>query len=162
MRRALPILLALVAAFVIAGPVLASEQRPTLGEIENEVNCPTCHTILALSNAPIAERMRQFISRRIAAGDTKSEIEDKLVAEFGEGVLAEPPASGFNLVAWVLPFVGIGLAAVAIGFLIVRWRRSGRAQPAEASTEEAALNGHRKLDPELERRLDEELARYDA
>ena len=68
--------------------------------------CPTCKTTLDQSSAPIADRIRQFISARIAAGDTKSEIKRKLVAQFGPAVLAEPSKHGFNLLAWVLPFVG--------------------------------------------------------
>ena len=89
--RRLGALLAVVLA--LAGPAAASELHPTLVELENEVYCPTCHTPLAVSHSPIAERMRVFIRARIAAGDTKSEIKDKLVADFGESVLA-PTAVG--------------------------------------------------------------------
>ncbi len=157
LRRALVVL---VAALALAPTALASEQSPTLAELENEVNCPTCHTLLALSPAPIAQRMRVFIRERIAAGDTKSEIKAKLVDQFGEGVLAAPPKKGFNLLAWVLPFVGLGIAAAVVGVLAWRWTRSARANRA-ALPGDPSLNGHRQLDPELERRLDEELARYD-
>ena len=58
--------------------------EPTRAELENEVYCPTCNTLLALSSSPIAERMRSFIDARIAAGDTKTEIKDQLVDQFGE------------------------------------------------------------------------------
>jgi cytochrome c-type biogenesis protein CcmH len=143
---------ALLTALVLAAPALASEERPTLAELEEEVYCPTCETALALSNAPIADRMRQFIREWIAAGDTKSEIKERLVGEFGEGILAAPPKEGFNLLAWVLPFVGIGLAAAALGALAWRWTRSR--EPVGAG--EGA-----PLDPELDRRVDEELARFE-
>lgn len=151
-------LLLVVSALVLASPALASEQNPTLAELENEVNCPTCHTLLALSSSPIAERMRVFIRERIAAGDTKSEIKAKLVGQFGEEVLAAPPKKGFNLLAWILPFVGLVAAGAVIGVLAWRWTRSSRRKAAPG---DPSLNGHRRLDPELERRLDEELARYD-
>ncbi len=154
------LLLVAVAALLLAAPAVASEQQPTLAELENEIYCPTCKTLLALSNAPIAQRMRQFINERIAAGATKAEIKDALVAQFGEAVLAAPPKRGFNLLAWVLPFVGIGLAGAAVAFLAYRWTRGGRGR-AQETAGTGALNGHRRLDPELERRLDEELARYD-
>ncbi len=151
---------ALLAALVLAAPALASEQHPTLAELEGEVYCPTCKTLLAISNAPIAERMREFIRARIDAGDTKSEIRDALVAEFGEAVLAAPPKEGFNLLAWVLPFAGLAVAGVVVGLLAWRWTRSGRG--ARSSRQgEPSLDGHRRLDPEVERRLDEELARFD-
>jgi cytochrome c-type biogenesis protein CcmH len=153
--RRLTALLALF--FLLAGPALASERHPTLGELENEVYCPTCHTPLAFSHSPIAERMRVFIRARIAAGDTESEIKDKLVANFGESVLAAPPAKGFNLLAWALPIVGGITAIVVLGLLARRWSRS---RPPVPAAPEQSANG-RPIDPELERRLDEELARFE-
>jgi cytochrome c-type biogenesis protein CcmH len=151
------LLAVLVVALAVVAPAAASEQSPTLPELERELICPTCHETLAASTSPIADRMRVFIRARIAAGDTKSEIKDKLVDQFGESVLAAPPKSGFNLLAWLLPLVGIVLAAGVVGFLAYRWSRSRKAEEPAPSA-----NGRFSLDPELERRLDEELARYDA
>jgi cytochrome c-type biogenesis protein CcmH len=145
------------AALALAGAAAASEEHPTLAELEREVICPACHTTLELSSSPIADRMRLFISARIAAGDTKSEIKSQLVDQFGEAVLAAPPKKGFNLLVWVLPLAGVVLAAVALGFLARRWSRTQVPAPADPSS-----NGRAPLDPDLERRLDEELARFDA
>jgi len=153
------LLAALVVALAVVAPAAASEEHPTLPELERELICPTCHESLAASTSPVAERMRVFIRARIAAGDTKSEIKSKLVDQFGESVLAAPPKSGFNLLAWILPLAGIVLAAGVIGALAYRWSR-GRKADDEALGPSA--NGRFSLDPELERRLDEELARYDA
>jgi cytochrome c-type biogenesis protein CcmH len=146
-----PLFLA-VLALALAAPAVASDRHPTLGELEGEVMCPTCKSTLDQSTAPIADRIRQFISARIAAGDTKSEIKQKLVDQFGPAVLAEPSKHGFNLLAWVLPFVGIGLAAAALGALAWRWTRSREPAGAVAGA---------PLDPELDRRVDEELARFE-
>lgn len=151
LRRALVVL---VAALALASPALASEQSPTLAELENEVNCPTCHTLLALSPAPIAQRMRVFIRERIAAGDTKSEIKAKLVDQFGETVLAVPPRKGFDWIAWLLPLGGLAVGAVVVGALAWKWsRRRGE--------DEAPPPDGRAFDPELESRLDAELARFE-
>ena len=156
MRR-LAVVLAVVLSLGAAGTASASEQHPTLAELENEVICPTCHTLLALSSSAIAERMRSFIARRIAAGDTKGEIKAKLVDEFGEGVLAAPPKKGFNLLVWLLPFGGALVAAVVVGLLARRWVTTRAAADLD---ERAGVSA--PLDPELERRLDEELARFEA
>ena len=156
MTRAL--LASLVAALAVVAPASASEQNPTLPELERELICPTCHESLAASTSPIADRMRTFVRARIAAGDTKSEIKAKLVDQFGESVLAAPPKSGFNLLAWVLPLAGIVLAGVVVGVLAYRWSRSRNGEEAAGPS----ANGRFHLDPELERRLDEELSRYDA
>jgi len=155
-RRAF-FLLALL-ALSLAGSARASEQHPTVAEVEKEVICPVCHETLDLSTSPIADRMRAFIRGRIAAGDTKSQIKAKLVDQFGESVLAAPPKRGFNLLAWLLPLVGLLAGALALGFLARRWSRE-REGPAPLAS---SGNGRAPLDPELERRLDEELARFDA
>jgi cytochrome c-type biogenesis protein CcmH len=145
----------LLVAFLHAAPATAAD-RPTLAQLEHEVMCPTCHTLLELSQAPIADRMRAFIRRRIAAGDSDAQIKQRLVAQFGEGVLAAPPAQGFGLVAWLLP-VGGSLAVGALVLLMLRrWKRERDAEPAVAAR--AAVP---QLDPALARRLDRELARFD-
>jgi len=149
---------ALLLALGAAGTAAASEQRPTLPELERELICPTCHESLALSSSPIADRMRSFIRARIAAGDTKSEIKSKLVDQFGESVLAAPPKHGFNLLAWLLPFAGLGLGGAALAVLARRWSRARE----DAVSTDPSGNGRGPLDPELERRVDEELARFDA
>jgi cytochrome c-type biogenesis protein CcmH len=144
--------LVLLAALAFAAPAFASERHPTLAELEGEIICPTCHVTLDQSDSPIAQRMKRFISARIAAGDTKSQIKAKLVAQFGEAVLAAPPRSGFNLLAWWLPIAGVLGGAVALGALAWRWSRVRG--PTVAAVGPA-------LAPELERRVDEELARFE-
>lgn len=147
---------ALLVALLLAAPATAAG-KPTLAQLEHEVMCPTCHTLLELSQAPIADRMRAFIRRRISAGDSDAQIKQRLVAQFGEGVLAAPPAQGFGLVAWLLP-VGGSLAVGAVVLVMLRrWKRERDAEPAVAAGAAAA-----QLDPELARRLDRELARFES
>jgi cytochrome c-type biogenesis protein CcmH len=142
-----------LAALVLAAPAGASEQRPSAAELESELVCPVCESTLDTSNAPVALRMKAFIRRRIAAGDTKSEIKAALVEDFGPAVLAEPPKQGFELVAWVLPLAGLVAGALVVGALAWRWsRRRGEGEPTD---------GSEPLDPALERRLDDELSRYE-
>ncbi len=121
MRRLLA--LAAVLALVVAPNALANEQHPTQAELEGELVCPTCHTTLDQSNAAVALRMKQFVRTRIAAGDTKSEIKEQLVAQFGKGVLAAPEQSGFDLLAWVLPIAGLLAGAGVLTVLAWRWTR---------------------------------------
>lgn len=112
-----------VLALALAPAALASEAHPTQGELERELVCPTCKTTLDQSNAPVALRMKRFVAARIAAGDSKSEIKDQLVAQFGRGVLAAPEKEGFDLLAWVVPLVGLGAGAVVLSLLLWRWTR---------------------------------------
>jgi len=155
-------LAALVLALLALGaaPAAASEERPTLAELEKELVCPTCRTTLDMSNAPQADRMRAYIRERIEAGDSKSEIKAQLVAQFGEGVLASPPKRGFDLLAWLLPLAGLAGGGLVVAVLVRRWSgtRPGAAAPLAAG---GAASGGTALDGDLERRLDEELARFD-
>ena len=143
--------LAAMLGALVAGVAAASAAPPNAADLEAELVCPVCETTLDQSNAPVAERMKSFIRVRIAAGDSEEEIKDALVAEFGPGVLAEPPEGGFGLLAWLLPLAGLAAGAIAVALLVRRWSR--RAPPAEPSAE--------RLDPELERLVDDELARFD-
>ena len=121
MRRLLA--LASVLALAVVPTAFASEQHPTQAELEGELVCPTCHTTLDQSNAPVALRMKQFVRERIAAGDSRSEIKDQLVAQFGKGVLAAPERSGFDLLAWALPIAGLLAGAGVLTVLAWRWTR---------------------------------------
>jgi cytochrome c-type biogenesis protein CcmH len=142
-------LLALALSLSSVGQAAASETRPTAAELESELVCPVCETTLDTSDAPVARRMKAIIRARIAAGDTKSEIKARFVADFGTGVLAVPPRQGFDWVAWLLPLAGLALGTTVLGVLAWRWSRRRGPEPAEP------------LDPELERRLDAELARFE-
>lgn len=144
-------------ALALAAPAGAGHNGWTPDELESELTCPTCRTTLAMSDAPVADRMRAFLRARHSAGDSESEVKARLVDEFGEGVLAAPPARGFNLLAWALPIAGGLLATLVVGLLAWRWAR-GR---GEAAAPDPSANGRVKLDPELEKRLDEELARFE-
>jgi cytochrome c-type biogenesis protein CcmH len=117
------LIVVLLVALALAPGALASEAQPTQAELEGELVCPTCKTTLDQSNAPIAVRMKAFVRERIAAGDTKSEIKDQLVAQFGKGVLAAPEREGFDLLAWVLPIAGLLAAAGGVTLLLWRWTR---------------------------------------
>ena len=154
-------LLALAAAlaFVVAAPAAASEQHPTLLELENQLMCPVCvGETLAQSESPAARQIKRNIQTWIDGGYTRSQIKRKLVKDYGSQILAAPPRHGFDLLAWVLPLAGILGASGVMALLAWRWsRRRDEPEPVPAPW---SVNG-RPLDPELERRLDEELARFD-
>jgi cytochrome c-type biogenesis protein CcmH len=145
-------------ALLAAPAAFASEQHPTLNEMENEVMCPVCGTTLAQSDSPAAKQIERDIQARIRDGWTKSQIEDSLVKSYGESILASPPKHGFNLLAWVLPIAGLLGAAAILGVAAWRWSRA-RGEPEAPLVQ--STNGHGPIDPELERRVDEELARLE-
>lgn len=148
------LLLMLVA---LAGPTQALADDPpvraNLPEIEDEVMCPICGTLLGLSRAPAAERQRVFIRRLIAQGRTKEEIKDALVAEYGGQVLALPENRGIDVWAYVVPVVGFALGLIGVIWAIIAWRRR-RPGPGDGPPEQ------RPSGEEAER-LDRDMARFD-
>ena len=139
-------LLTLLAALLLAAP--ANAQRTSLPDIEDEVMCVECGTVLSVSNSPVAQQERDFIRRQVEAGKTKEQIKAALVAEYGEDVLAEPERSGFNLALWLVPIALVLLAAGAIAVAVRRWR--GREAPAdETLPPPLSAEDARRLDTEL-------------
>ena len=148
-----------LAALVLAAPAAASERHPTLAELEGQLMCPICAgETLAQSDSPAAQRIKAHMQRRIDQGWTRSRIIDEEVAIWGTRILAAPRRHGFDLLAWVLPLAGLLGGAAVIGMLAWRWSRT-QEEPAQPLPP-YALNG-RPLEPDLERRLDEELTRFD-
>ena len=109
----------------LGGPLSqgAATERANLPDIEDEVMCTICGTLLAESESPQAARERALIRRLIADGKTKQEIKDALVQQYGEQVLATPGTSGFDLLAWLVP--GFALVLGALGIALA-WRRARR------------------------------------
>jgi cytochrome c-type biogenesis protein CcmH len=141
-----------VVALALAGPAAAC---PSLPDLEGKFICPTCKTTLDQSDAPAARQIKAYLAQRVAACAPESQIRAELVAQFGTQVLAAPPRKGFHWLAWLLPLIGLLVAAAVVSVLAWRWSSS---KPPELA---ADSNGRAPLDPELERRLDRELAKFD-
>ena len=144
---------------LIALPALAIAQdcpKTTLGDIEDEVMCPVCGTQLGLATeAPQAQRERAYIERLIASCKSKDQVKQALVAEFGDSVLALPGDQGDDdlgdVLVYVVPALGIVLAAAGIAFAVMRWRRRGDG-PGGRGGALAGADGSR---------LDDDMERYD-
>jgi cytochrome c-type biogenesis protein CcmH len=140
-------------ALAFASPAAAA--CPTLADLEGKLICPTCKTTLDQSDAPAARQIKDYVQRRVDACASEQQIKDELVAEYGPAVLAAPPREGFHWLAWLLPLAGLLVGAAVVSTLVWRWSRTR--PPPDPPVDS---NG-RGLDPELERRLDQELARFD-
>jgi cytochrome c-type biogenesis protein CcmH len=144
--------LALVVALAAPGAAAAADcPKTTLAAVEAEVMCPVCGTPLALATeAPQANRERALIQRLVDRCRSKEEIEDVLVAEFGDEVLALPEAEGFDASAYVVPAAVLLFAVAGVALAARRWRGGGNGG-----------RGENRLDPTASARLDADLDRYE-
>ena len=124
---------------ISAAPAAAAEQA-SLPDIEDEVMCPICGTILEASNSPQAEREREFIRAQIAQGKSKEQIQDALVIEYGPDVLAVPDSKGFDLIAWIVPIVGLLIAAGLLGLALWKIRGKSKGPTGPVSRTDDAVN----------------------
>lgn len=157
LRRSATALIVLAALTALLLPTAASAVsglRTELNEIEGEVMCPVCGTLLELAESPQATREKAFIEKLVKQGQSKDEIKEALVAQYGDAVLAEPKGSGFSLSAYVVPIVAFIVAVVLLSFAVWKWRKaSGRSEDRHPEVEGPS--------DEDRRRLDDDLARYD-
>ena len=88
------------------------EQR--LYKLNRELMCPVCEGLtLEQSQSGIAIEMREEIKKMIIDKKTDEEIKTYYIEKYGLNILATPPASGFNLLMWIIPII-FGLFGITI------------------------------------------------
>jgi cytochrome c-type biogenesis protein CcmH len=149
------ILLAIALSLVLLPVTPAMAQTTTVNDVAEELICQCgCDRMLNSHVCDTQEAMVTLIEQKLAQGQSKEEIIQFFVTQYGEQVLASPPKRGFNLMAWILPFVAILGGGGVIYIAIKKWVRRGRETLATtmAEVEEG--------DEEYQRRLEKELAEF--
>jgi cytochrome c-type biogenesis protein CcmH/NrfF len=155
MRRAAALALLALGLLVLPPAALATPPRQTTAhDIEDEVMCPVCGTLLELAESPQAKREKVYVAKLVASGKTKAEIKEALVAQYGRSVLALPKASGFDLSAYLVPIIAIAIAVIALAFSLSRWRCDGQPSSSAQGAPPAPQG-------EEAERLEADLGRYD-
>lgn len=147
-------LIVLLGLLAFAAPALAATPQTSVSEIEGEVMCPICGTLLELAESPQAQRERVLVKRLVAEGKDEGEVKDALVTQYGPAVLALPEGSGFDLSAYIVPVIAFIAAAIALAAGVWRWRRASAPQGPDPGK----VDGPQGEDAE---RLEADLARYD-
>jgi cytochrome c-type biogenesis protein CcmH len=115
--------------------------------IDQMIMCPVCPAeTIDQAQVPIARQMRQVVREMLAEGATREEILDFFAQRYGQGILASPPKSGFNLVAWVFPLAGV-VAALVTGTLVLRAMSKGKSASTTTTPEASLIND--ELEPYL-------------
>jgi cytochrome c-type biogenesis protein CcmH len=141
-----------------AGVVHGQSPEPTAGPgpdlpydeaeaqaIDRMIMCPVCPAeSIDQAQVPLARQMRQIVRDMLAQGATREEILDFFAQRYGQDVLASPPKSGFNLIAWIFPLAAVA-AALGAGALALRAMSARR-----TSGSATAPTGEDDLRPYLE------------
>lgn len=117
------------------GPLADSAMEARATRLASELRCPVCQGLsIHDSPSPLAQQMKDLIRSQVVAGRTDEEIRQYFVSKYGEWVLLEPKAEGFNLLVYLLPALtllgGAGLIAVAVR----RWTEPGEETGAEEAS----------------------------
>jgi cytochrome c-type biogenesis protein CcmH len=144
--------LTLLLALALTAPAAAAPKpRASLVDLEDEVMCVECGTSLEVSQSPVANQERAFISQLIAEGKDKRQIKAALVQQYGKEVLAVPDGKGFNAALWLVPVAAVLLAALSIALALRRWRGATPAPIVEGQAPALSPEDARRLDAELSR-----------
>lgn len=134
--------------------------KTTFSEVSGALMSPVCPGKL-LHDCPSSEgaQLRELVRRKIFAGESKEQIVKYFVEVYGKDVLPKPPAEGFYLTAWLLPFGGL-LAGFGVVFVLVRaWTR--RPEDDGQSEEQREVPQQAASDDSLENRLQRELGDFE-
>jgi cytochrome c-type biogenesis protein CcmH len=137
-----------LAALLLASPAQAAPATWSVTDLENQLMCPVCHQLLNQSQSTEADLIRHQIQVRHDRGWSEQRVRDYLVAQYGQEILAAPPAHGFGMLAWVIPAAVLLVGGVVALFLARTWARGRGGGSPPAAPDDA-----------LDARIDADLAR---
>ena len=121
------LLAALAAAPLMVVPLGAQQLSDRAKQIGGKFMCMCgCNQVLTECNhvgCTVSASMLKELNAALAKGDSEDAITQMFVQEFGTKVYAEPPKSGFSLVAWALPSIYL-ILGTGLGVLVIsKWRK---------------------------------------
>ena len=120
--------------------------------IDRMIMCPVCPAeTIDQAQVEISFQMRNIVREMLSQGDSRDEILDFFVDRYGKDILAAPPKSGANLVAWLMPIVGVIGGLIAVYFILRSMTRRGPALAAAQPVADASLIPYLQL---VDRHLD--------
>ncbi len=114
---------------------LGAQQTDRAKQIGGKFMCMCgCNQVLTQCNhvgCQTSAGMLKELDQAVAKGETEDAMTQAFVLEYGTKVYAEPPKSGFSLVAWMMPSVYLLVGTVLVIFVISRWRKRPVRQVAD-------------------------------
>lgn len=123
---------ALSAQTVTTGDPMHARVRDIGERLKCQCPCPYKVGSCNMLHCESKEEIEGQITTYLKAGLSEDVIFEKLKAKYGTQVLNAPPAQGFNLVGWIMPFAALALGLLVIRYVLARWRKP-RPAPAAAA-----------------------------
>jgi cytochrome c-type biogenesis protein CcmH len=119
-------LLCINAAFAVAGSEKLADPKLEARAVtlQKELRCVVCQgQSLDESNAPLAADLRHLIRVRIKDGDSDEQVEQYLVARYGDFILMKPPLEPLTYALWFGPLGILLMGGAAVALVIIRARK---------------------------------------
>lgn len=114
------------------GPLDDPAEEARVNALAAALRCPVCQGLSIYdSPSPLAQDMKDLIRSQVAAGASDEDVRQYFISKYGEWVLLEPRPSGFNLVVYLLPFLGLLAGAALIFVAVRRWTGPEEGELAE-------------------------------
>ncbi len=132
--------MALIAALALL--LLGAGDDSRFNTLGHKLMCKCgCNQVLLECNhvgCEYSERMRGELTAALQRGDNDDLILQGFVQKYGATVLAAPTTTGFNLVAWIVPFVVLAIGTALAVWVVRLWKRRLQPAPAAAGSVAAA------------------------
>jgi cytochrome c-type biogenesis protein CcmH len=121
------ILLTLALAGFAVSKGLAQAPTPSddqVNAIARQLYCPVCENIpLDVCPTQACAQWRALIRQMLAKGKSPDDIKQYFVQQYGDRVLATPPAHGLNWLAYIIPPAAIILGAYILFRAFQAWKK---------------------------------------
>jgi cytochrome c-type biogenesis protein CcmH/NrfF len=102
-------------------------------EVASGLRCPVCQgESIEQSPSELAQELETVVREQLAAGRTPEQVREYFVARYGEWILLQPKATGFNIAVYVVPPLLLLAGAAVIVVLLRRWTRAANTTPTMA------------------------------
>lgn len=103
--------------------------------LASQLRCPVCQG-LSIQDSPseLSQQMRDLVRQQLAAGKSPDQVKDYFVGRYGEWILMEPPAHGFNWLVYALPALMLVLGGAVLYAVMKRWTAPSLSGPTEAAS----------------------------
>jgi cytochrome c-type biogenesis protein CcmH len=114
-----------------APPTVAAQQTVADSVLEartaalaSQLRCPVCQG-LSIQDSPseLSQQMRAVVKDQLREGKSPEEVKAYFISKYGEWILLEPKAHGFNVLVYAMPVLLVALGLGVIVMAVRKWTR---------------------------------------